>query len=223
MTVLVVAAHPDDEVLGAGGTIPILSRSEDIHILIMGEGITSRAATRESAESSEVSALQAQARSVADRLGATVQFESLPDNRFDELALLDVVKRVAAVIERVRPQIVYTHHPGDLNIDHRTTFHAVLTATRPGAGVTDLYCFEIPSATEWAFQRIEPIFRPNVFVDITETIEVKLEAMATYVDEMRPYPHPRSVRAMKAISERWGSVAGLDHAEAFELVRSIRA
>ena len=113
---------------------------------------------------------------------------------------------------------------GDLNVDHRLTFQAVLTATRPlpGAGVKDLYAFEVPSATEWAFQRLEPAFRPSVFEDVSDTIEVKLACMARYTGEARAFPHPRSAEALRATARRWGAVAGMAYAEAFELIRSLR-
>jgi LmbE family N-acetylglucosaminyl deacetylase len=101
----------------------------------------------------------------------------------------------------------------------------VLTATRPLAGqcVSEIYAFEVPSSTEWAFQRLEPSFRPSVFVDITETLEMKIEALACYDTEVRKFPHPRSPEALRAIAARWGSVAGLPAAEAFELIRSVRS
>jgi LmbE family N-acetylglucosaminyl deacetylase len=158
-------------------------------------------------------------------LGATsIVFGRLPDNRFDAVALLDVVKRVEAWLAEVAPAVVYTHHPGDLNIDHRITFEAVLTAARPvpGCAVRELYAFEVPSSTEWAFQQVGPPFRPSVFEDVTETIDLKVRCLERYRGEARPFPHPRSGEALRAIARRWGSVAGLAYAEAFELVRSVR-
>jgi LmbE family N-acetylglucosaminyl deacetylase len=226
MTVLVVAAHPDDEVLGCRGTIARLGKADEVCIAILGEGATSRAPQRAQGNKRAVATLKRQAQKAARLLGArSVAFEGLPDNRFDEAPLLDVVKRVERLINEHQPAAVYTHHPGDLNIDHQITFRAVLTATRPTAGcpVLDVYSFEIASSTEWAFQQLQPPFRPSVFIDITETIETKLAAMAAYKDEARPFPHPRSPEALRAIARRWGSVAGLGYAEAFELVRSIRA
>ncbi len=224
--VLVVAAHPDDEVLGCGGTIARLARTHDVHIGIMGEGISARFTQRSDAPSAELQRLQEQAQAVASALGArSVQFGGLPDNRFDEVALLELVKLIERWIQALKPQIVYTHHAGDLNIDHQFAFRAVLTATRPmqGATVRELYSFEVPSSTEWAFQRMELAFRPNVFVDIAETLEAKINAMQRYSGEMRPFPHPRSAEALRAIAQRWGSVIGVEAAEAFELIRSIRA
>lgn len=225
MKVLVVAAHPDDEVLGCGGTLPKLAeRGHDTYIAILGEGVTSRYPQREEADLGLVRALAERSREVAAVLGTRDLCRyDLPDNRFDSVPLLDVVKIVEELVGRVGPQVVYTHHPGDLNIDHLVTFRAVMAATRPmvGCPVTSVLCFEVPSSTEWAFQQVWPAFRPNVFVDITATLELKQRSMALYESEARPFPHPRSPEALRVIAQRWGTVAGLLAAEAFELVRSI--
>lgn len=224
--ILVIAAHPDDEVLGCGGTIAKLSRECEVFIAILGEGITSRYQKREQANETQLEKLREKSREVRKLLGAKdVFFFGLPDNRFDELPLLEVVKRVESVIEKVKPSIIYTHHYGDLNIDHQITFRAVLTATRPikGCTVKEIYAFEIPSSTEWGFQKLGGPFSPNVFVDVSDTIHLKLQAMRLYESEAREFPHPRSPEAIRAIAARWGSVCGLDYAEAFELIRSIRS
>lgn len=224
--ILVVAAHPDDEVLGCAGTIARLVREgHEAHILILGEGITSRYDKSSSGEQKLVQQLHGHARAVGKLLGArSVSFERFPDNRFDGLPLLEIVKKVEGHIEQIRPEVIFTHHPGDLNVDHRAAFQAVLTASRPvnGCPVRDLYTFEIASSTEWAFQQVQPAFRPSVFVDISSTVEKKLKAMGLYKGEVRSFPHPRSLEALRAITRRWGAVVGLPYAEAFELVRSIR-
>ncbi len=225
MTILTVAAHPDDEVLGCGGTMAHLSADHEVHVAILGEGATSRTQDRADADQAEVRRLQTHARSAAKLTGvASVTFEGLPDNRFDQLALLDVVKRVERIIDELKPEAVFTHHPGDLNIDHQVTARAVLTATRPMAGspVRDVYSFEIPSSSEWSFGQTGRPFLPNVFFNITQTLDTKIAAMQCYEAEMRPYPHPRSAEALRAIAGKWGSTAGFHAAEAFELVRSVR-
>lgn len=226
MRVLVVAAHPDDEVLGCGATMArMASEGHDVHIAIMGEGITSRHADRTQADAQQLSRLHQQAQAAANQLQAReVILFKLPDNRLDTLPLLDVVRLLEDLLQKLRPEIIYTHHPGDLNVDHGVVHRAVLTATRPLAGqsVRDIYAFEVPSSTEWAFQRIQPAFRPNVFVDVSATLEIKVQAMECYESEARKFPHPRSPQALRAIAARWGTVAGCQAAEAFELVRSIR-
>jgi LmbE family N-acetylglucosaminyl deacetylase len=224
--VLVIAAHPDDEVLGCGGTAArLVAEGHEVHFAILGEGMTSRHPQRSDTDAKQLTVLHQQARAAAAKLGVkNLSLHKLPDNRLDTVPLLEVVKLVEELVDRVKPEIIYTHHAGDLNVDHGVIHRAVLTATRPTAGrpVLEIYAFEVSSSTEWAFQRIEPIFRPNVFVDITRTLEAKIAAMECYESEARKFPHPRSPEALRAIATRWGSVVGCGAAEAYELVRSVR-
>jgi N-acetylglucosamine malate deacetylase 1 len=226
MRVLVVAAHPDDEILGCGGTMARLAKEgHEVHIAIMAEGMTSRYAQREAADSGQLCHLHQQAEAASKKVGAKkVTLFKLPDNRLDSVPLLDVVKLVEELVESWQPEVIYTHHPGDLNVDHGVVNRAVLTATRPMTGqpVREIYAFEVASSTEWAFQGIAPPFHANTFVDIGGTLDAKLEAMACYDTETRPFPHPRSAEALRAIAMRWGSVVGCGAAEAFELVRAVR-
>jgi LmbE family N-acetylglucosaminyl deacetylase len=226
MKILVVAAHPDDEVLGCGGSIArFVQEGHEVHIAIMGEGITSRHAQPQEADTDQLSRLHQQAHAAASTLTAKdVVLCKLPDNRLDTVSLLDVVKLVENLLQKLKPEVVYTHHPGDLNIDHGVVHRAVLTATRPTTGQTvrEIYSFEVPSSTEWAFQQLEPTFHPNVFIDVSGTLETKIEALACYESETRTFPHPRSPEALRAIAARWGSVVGCQAAEAFELVRWVR-
>jgi LmbE family N-acetylglucosaminyl deacetylase len=138
--------------------------------------------------------------------------------------MLDVVKIVEGLVDRLRPQVVYTHHGKDLNIDHCVVHRAVLTATRPVVGqpIKEIYAFEVGSSTEWAFHQFQPVFRPTVFVDISATLESKVQAMQIYESEARPFPHPRSPEALRGTARRWGSVVRLEAVEAFELVRLVR-
>lgn len=226
MKVLVIVAHPDDEVLGCGGTIARLAQEgHEVYIAILGEGITSRYQQRGQADQALVEALHAHSRQVAELLGAKDLFlHNLPDNRFDTVPLLDVIKIVEELIGRLQPQVIYTHRGGDLNIDHVITHRAVMTATRPvvNCPVKEIYAFEVPSSTEWSFGQFQPAFNPNLFVDVSSTLESKLEAMALYESEASPFPHPRSPEALRAIARWWGSVVGVKAAESFELVRGIR-
>ena len=226
MNVLVVAAHPDDEVLGCGGTAARLAREgHSIYTAILGEGITARYPQPGCADQASLDKMHDCSRNVADLLGVKeLSLHDLPDNRFDSLPLLDVIKLVEQSIERWRPDIIYTHHSGDLNIDHQVVNRAVLTAVRPVPGqcVREVYMFEVPSSTEWAFQQLAPVFKPNVFVNIEDTLQLKLQGMQLYESEVRKFPHPRSPEALTGIARRWGSVVGCQAAEAFEAVFIIR-
>lgn len=187
--ILVIAAHPDDEVLGCGGTAATLIREgHEVHFAVLGEGITSRHTHRSEANASVLEALHRQAQAAAARIGVKdLVLHKLPDNRLDTVPLLEVVKIVEVLVDRIKPEVIYTHHPGDLNVDHGVIHRAVLTATRPVAGqcVREIYAFEIPSSTDWAFGSLQPPFRPNVFVDITATLQAKIAAMACYETESR--------------------------------------
>ncbi len=217
MTTLVVAAHPDDEVLGCGGTIARLcAEGEDVHIAILGEGQTSRGP-----DDNTVMALRRQVAQAAELLGTQhVSHYTLPDQRFDTVPFLEIVQYVEGLIALAVPDTIFTHHGGDLNLDHQITHRAVLTATRPGTSpVRKLYAFETPSSTEWAFG--SPAFAPNVFVGIDPAR--KVAAMQVYESEAREVPHPRSPQMLRALAHWRGAQAGLRYAEAFQLVRAIRA
>ncbi|MGA8428450.1 MAG: PIG-L family deacetylase [Candidatus Sulfotelmatobacter sp.] len=224
--VLVIAAHPDDEILGCGATAArLVEEGCEVYFAILGEGITSRHVARDAADATDLSLLHEHARAAGGKIGVKEVFlHKLPDNRLDTVPLLEVAKVVEELVARLKPEVIYTHHGGDLNVDHGVVHRAVLTATRPIAGqpVREIYAFEVPSSTEWAFQRLEPAFRPNIFVDVAHTLEKKISAMACYRSETRQFPHPRSPEALRAIATRWGSVAGFKAAEAFELIRSLR-
>jgi len=222
MTTLVIAAHPDDEVLGCGGTIARKTASGgEVHVAILGEGLTSRTESGEAANETGLANLRDQSRSAGEILGAAdITHFGLPDNRFDEVPLLEIARTVEELIRRIRPQEIFTQHGGDLNIDHSATFRATLIAARPTVGqvVRAVYAYEVPSSTEWAFMKFEPRFSPDLFVDISTTLDHKVRAMEKYESERRQFPHPRSPTALEAIARRWGSVVGVDAAEAFETV-----
>lgn len=223
MRILVIAAHPDDEVLGCGGTIAKHAAEEaDVYTIILGEGVTSRFPKREEGlKSKELKELKSYINKAAKILGVKKTFTfGFPDNRFDTVALLDIVKVIEKVKNEVKPEIVYTHHWGDLNIDHRITYDTVLSACRPikGETVQKIYSFEIPSSTEWNYPNT---FSPNVYVDISETINKKIEAMKAYKSEIRKWPHPRSIEAIRVLACKRGYEVGLEKAEGFKLVRSI--
>lgn len=219
--ILVVAAHPDDEVLGMGGTIARHSESGDtVHVLFLGDGISSRTGTDD--------ALVAARQHAADRackiLGASiVGFETFPDNGFDSVPLLSIAKAVEAAKRAVNPEVIYTHHGGDLNIDHRMTCQAVLTAFRPQPheAFAEIRAFETNSATEWASPSITPPFLPDTYVDISLHLEQLLSAYVCYTAEMREEPHARSVEALRIAALHRGRQVGLHAAEAFVTLRRI--
>ena len=223
--ILVIAAHPDDEVLGVGATVARhVKQGDKAACLILGEGQTSRFDQRDLAEQSCVEELHKDTLLSAKVLGYhSVDFADLPDNRFDHVDLLDVVKVIEQKIKEFSPNIIYTHYAGDLNIDHQITFRAVLTATRPvnGCPVKEIYAFETLSSTEWNFSSDIRGFRPNVFVDVEDYFIYKAEAMQHYKTELNEFPHPRSIKAMEILAQKWGSVVGRNYIEAFELVRRI--
>jgi len=219
-TVLVVAAHPDDELLGCAGTLARhVAAKDDVHILIMGEGATSRA----DAPMSLVSELREHAVQAAKIIGTQPpRFAGLPDNRLDEFPLLQITQRVEAEVAAVQPSVMYTHHGGDLNKDHRVLHQAVVTACRPqmSSPVRAIYAYETPSSTEWSSTAIDGEgFRPTRFVDISRHLEQKLRALACYRSEMRAFPHSRSIEGVRALATWRGAMSGYSAAEAFVVVR----
>ncbi|MDI6781004.1 MAG: PIG-L family deacetylase, partial [bacterium] len=146
-----------------------------------------------------------------------------PDQRMDGIPLLDVVQPIESLIKQIEPEIIYVHHHGDVNQDHRVVFEATMIAARPvkESSVKKILCYETLSSTEWCPPFADRVFNPNVFVDIRGTIEQKLEAFRCYESEIREFPHPRSLEALKNAAKQWGSRVGLEYAEAFELIRWI--
>jgi LmbE family N-acetylglucosaminyl deacetylase len=223
-SILVVAAHPDDEVLGCGGTIAKLTALKAVvNVAFMADGVSSRAAGA-SLHASELAARRAAADDALRTLGArAVFFGDLPDNRMDTVAMLEITQRVEALLDQYRPDTVFTHHGGDLNVDHRRTCAAVLTACRPlpGQMVRTILSFEVPSSTEWQLPHAATAFLPNWFVDISATLERKVEALARYSAEARAWPHARSLRAVESLARWRGASVGAEAAEAFMLVREL--
>ena len=226
INVLVVVAHPDDEVLGCGGTILKHTRNGDnVTVAILGQGKSSRQNPENiDLNRSEILALRREAEIANDILGVgQVVFHDFPDNAMDSIPLLNVIQFVESLKSKYKPNIVYTHHHSDINIDHQIIFKSVITAFRPirGDQVPCIYSCEVPSATEWQAPHAGFAFQPNVFVDIEDTLEAKKQALAAYQSELRMYPHPRSVQAIDIIAKRWGIMVGYMAAEPFVLVRSL--
>ena len=215
--VLVIVAHPDDEVLGCGGTIARHVASGDaVHMCFLTDGVGARgddagAAARRNA---------AARRAVALLGGLEPVFNAFPDNQLDRVDLLTVVKAIESEVVKIRPTTIYTHHAGDLNIDHVICNRAVLTACRPlpGQSVRNIYAMEIASSTEWGFRAP---FVPTRYVDISKFLELKRRALEAYAEELRAFPHPRSYEAVEALGRWRGSAVGLAAAEAFMVLREI--
>lgn len=225
-SVLVIAAHPDDEVLGCGGTIATHSRAGDeVHVVIMAEGMTSRLPKRNrGAFAKELKSLGQAARKANKILGATsVTLLDFPDNRMDSLDRLDITKAVEDLVKKFQPTIVYTHHVGDVNIDHRCIHDAVITACRPLPGhcVETILFWETSSSTEYQPPQSAPPFLPNWWNDISATLDLKLDALRAYHVEMRPWPHARSLEAIEHLAKWRGASIGVSAAEAFMLGRKI--
>ncbi|KAI9135237.1 PIG-L deacetylase family protein [Acaryochloris sp. CCMEE 5410] len=225
-SILVIAAHPDDEILGCAGTIAKhIKAGDQVNTLILSEGVTSRAVIRDREKAQdELSVLAHAAHKAGEILGVTsTKLEGFPDNRMDSCDLLDVVKSIETSIHTFLPEIIYTHHGGDLNIDHRVIHEAVMTACRPlpGQSVKSILFFEIPSSTEWQLPFSAPTFTPNWYVNISDTLHLKLEALMAYESEMREWPHPRSLKAVEYLSRWRGTNVGVEAAEAFILGRRL--
>lgn len=225
-TILVVAAHPDDEILGCGGTIARhVMEGDAVHILIMAEGMTSRCEDRKHFDQqAQLNQLRECAKQASKRLGVrTIRFNDFPDNRMDSVDLLDIIKAIENEILLTNPDLIYTHHHGDVNIDHQLTHKAVIVASRPlpASNIDTLLFFETPSSTEWSFSQASDSFSPNWFVDISEVLHIKLDALGIYEQEMRSWPHPRSLRAVELLAGWRGSIIGRKAAEAFVVGRKI--
>jgi len=216
--VAAVFAHPDDEVLGAGATLAGLAAAgARVRILLLASGLAARGPTDET----EIGKLRAHAREAARRLGAeSVEFGGFPDNAMDTVPLLDVVRRVESFMGDFPADTVFTHHGGDLNVDHRRTFEAVVTACRPlpGSAVRTILAAEVLSSSEWAPTPLGG-FTPTEFVDVSDTIDRKIDAMSAYAGEVRTWPHPRSPEGIRNLASLRGQQAGFAAAEAFQTVR----
>jgi LmbE family N-acetylglucosaminyl deacetylase len=213
-TILVIAAHPDDESLGMGGTIYKATKVGDIvDVLFLSSGVGARTSNRE-----DSSARLASAKRAMKLLGCRqVIFEDFPDNSFDSIPLLTLSKFIESTIFELRPNIVFTNFHSDLNVDHRRTAEASLVAARPkpGSPVNEFYFFEVLSSTGWQFGAHQ--FKPNYFIDISESIVQKESALAEYTKEMDEPPSARSYEAVRALAKFRGNFIGFEYAEAFEV------
>ena len=210
--VLAIAAHPDDEVLGCGGTLALHARAGDeVTAVIACEGESLRYGPTGVGQSEHT-------RRAAEVLGLAESRQlGFPDQRLDTLSLLDLIEPLERVVREVRPSIVYCQFGSDANRDHELLFRAALVATRPLEDfIEGVYVFDTASSTEWGYPRE---FVPDTWVDIAQTLDQKLSAMACYKSEVRPYPHPRSLDALRNRGRAWGNQCCMDAAEVFMTVR----
>ena len=223
-SVLILAAHPDDEVLGCGGTIAKLaSEGATVNVAFLADGVSSR-----KGDLKEQEFLLARRRKAATNaceiLGVkSVWFGDFPDNQMDALPLLDISKAIEGLLTQFQPDTIFTHHSGDVNVDHACLHKAAVVACRPQQGnpVKNFLCFEVPSSTEWQIPGSAPIFVPNWFVDISSTVGLKMKALDEYASELRAWPHPRSRQGVEHLAHWRGATVGLNVAEAFMLGRKI--
>ena len=224
--ILIFAAHPDDELLGCGATILKFKKNGfKIKTFFFGDGESSRKKNKKTIDESVVKR-EKQALEVSKKAGfEKPAFQRLPDNKLDNVPLLEIVKFIEKQIKLNRPEIVFTHFENDLNIDHQIIYKAVMTATRPLSKtfVKKIYSFEIPSSTDFALSsNPKKIFNPNFFVDVEKTILKKLQLLKIYKNEIKKWPHPRSLKSIKNLSMLRGSQIGRKYAEAFILVRELK-
>jgi LmbE family N-acetylglucosaminyl deacetylase len=221
-SILVVAAHPDDEVLGCGGYISKqVNMGHKVSVLCVADGVSSRSGE---VDIDELSARREGAHEAGKILGIdSYVFGDFPDNQLDTVPLLKIVKFIENAISIAAPQVVLTHHHGDLNIDHSVVSRATITACRPSkeSSIETLLFFETPSSTEWSIGEADSFFVPNWYEDISESMAKKVEALTAYKMELREWPHPRSIRAIKSLAEWRGATCGFGAAEAFVLGRQI--
>lgn len=220
--ILIIVAHPDDEVLGCGGTIAKHSDLGDlVNVIFLADGVNSRS----DAGLLELEIRKANAKAACKVLGVNhISFGQFPDNKLDTLPLIEIVKYIETGLAEFNPEIIYTHSALDLNIDHQIVNRAVITATRPqgNCSVKTILSFEILSSTEWFFSELMPAFKPNWFEDISKTLDRKIKAIEIYRGELRNWPHPRSIEGIKHLAGFRGATIGANAAEAFMLLRHIK-
>jgi len=226
--IMIVAAHPDDELLGLGASMNRLINEFNVitHVIILGEGLTSRSDKRDLDKwQRELKIHRDNIYEAQKAIGyQSISLYDFPDNRFDTVALLDIIKVIEKEKNEFKPDVIFSHHGGDVNIDHQKTFEAVITACRPmkNESVRSIITFETPSGTEWRASNDPKHFIPNFFIEVkNENIAAKILGMENYEFEKRKYPHPRSPESLKIQAQRWGVSIGSDFAEAFTIVRLI--
>lgn len=225
MKILVIAPHADDETLGMGGTLARFAREghEVTVAVVTGHGEGSHPLWPRSTWD----AIRGEARRAMSILGVEdLVFEEVPAVLVAEEPVWKLNQVTNALVQRIQPDALYVPFPFDLHKDHREIFHSLSVAWRPssqtGRGIREVYCYETQSETHWNIPYVEAGFLPNCWVDISETLEAKLEALACYESQIRPAPDARSLEALKALAVWRGSQIGVAAAEAFVAVRLLK-
>ena len=222
MKILVIAPHADDEVLGCGGSIKKHSnQGDEVYLCIVTKAYTpdwnqefidNRA--KEIARASEILGIK------------ETFFLNFPTVKLDTVPQKDINDALTRLIEKIKPEILYIPHRSDLNRDHQIVFGSALVAarTKPGSSIKKVYSYETLSVTECGnpkIDKLDDVFLPNVYVDISDTISDKLRAMECYMSEVKKFPHPRSLKGIIVLSEKRGMEAGFENAEAFMIVKEL--
>ena len=219
--ILVVVAHSDDETIGMGGTIKRHVNNEDnVFVISMTDGVSSRVNTSNIQISSRLEASKKASLLLGFKWEKTLNFL---DNSLDTYPILKIIKEIEDVKSKINPNIVYTHSFADLNIDHKIVSNAVLTAFRPmpNENCKEIRLFEVSSSTDYGYKNVTGKFEPNLFINIENTWNDKLNALKFYEEEIKKYPHSRSYKGIENLAKVRGNQVGLNMAEAFEVIRKI--
>ena len=211
MDILVIAAHPDDEVIGMGATIKKLSRKNHIALCVVSEGASAQYSNKEMIAVRRKACIKS-----SKILGITdIIFLDFPDMKLDSVPQLEINRELEKIIKEMKPEIIFTTPHHDLNKDHQIVFDSTLVAARPlSSSIKEIYCYELSGIVKEAF-------RPNIFVDISNELSYKIKAFKMYKSEIKKFPHARSFKSIENLSVQRGVESGLESAEAFELIRKI--
>ena len=216
--ILIIAAHPDDEILGCGGIIAKLKKNNQIQVLFLTDGVSARKNGKKSINIRKNETLKL---FKYLKIRSPIFFD-FSDNELDKSTLLNIVKKIEVVMKKFKPNIIFTHYEHCLNIDHKIAYQATITASRPltkNKFIEQIISYEVPSSTEWRLSN-KHSFIPNIYFDISKVIKHKIHYLKFYKSELKKYPHSRSIKGVKTFASFRGLASGFEYAEAFLLVRN---